>query len=233
MEEVDARLERGALNTVLVQLLWMPAVILRSGFARYVRFWGNSLARDDNDHPIRKQMFHQTTQDHGIRDVGHLELVEAEHFHLVGDLCCHRFDRVDLAPRICFFARLAQVFPRAARHSSSCHVARESCSSRQSCRCGRHDHPGRSMVQRLEEVRPLVHRDHELVKMNAPLSSNVGWQCVVKEVHEHTGQSSQWPTRGFTLLLVSPFPCPYIAVQVHSLRNGWINLRSFLLHVSF
>ena len=54
---------------------------------------------------------------------------------------------------------------------------------------------------RLHSVNALVHVDHERVEVYATLLGNVGWECVVKQVHEHS------------------LACPDIAVQIQALGH--------------
>jgi hypothetical protein len=67
-EQVDARNEGLALDAVFVQVVWV------------------AVARSDDDGAVGHECFHQTTQDHGIGDIGALEFVEAEDLRALRDV---------------------------------------------------------------------------------------------------------------------------------------------------
>lgn len=68
LEEVDAGDEGFALNAVLVQIVRVP------------------VACRDDDSAVRHECFHQAAQDHGVGNIGALELVEAEDRGALGDV---------------------------------------------------------------------------------------------------------------------------------------------------
>ena len=59
-----------------------------------VKVAGRRIGRGHDHDVAREQMLEQTPQDHGIGDIGHLQLVEAEQRRAGRDLLCRAADRV-------------------------------------------------------------------------------------------------------------------------------------------
>lgn len=78
LQQVDARDEGLALDTVFVQVVWV------------------AITRCDDDGAVGHECFHQATQYHGISDIGALEFVEAEDLRALGDVGRDIGDRVDV-----------------------------------------------------------------------------------------------------------------------------------------
>ena len=78
-------------------LRWIPFLYSSSG----ARLFGQrqpdgacALGRRDDDHAVADQRLEQPPQDHRVHDVGHLELVEAQHARFSSQLASDRHNDV-------------------------------------------------------------------------------------------------------------------------------------------
>lgn len=76
VQHFDEGHEQEALQSIQVQVVW------------------RAITCDDNDHIIVPERFKQPRQNHGVRDVEDLELVDAEYLHVLTELVSHHVDCV-------------------------------------------------------------------------------------------------------------------------------------------
>ncbi len=79
LDECDRRQELAALQAIRIQLV------------------RRAVGGGDQHHALGLQALQQTAQQHGIGDVTHMELVEAEQLAVAGKIACDGWHRVDLA----------------------------------------------------------------------------------------------------------------------------------------